>query len=438
MRRRRWWWALVVVIVMLPIGWWWLRWHASSRLPVMRLVGCIPLGEDFLLSQDSRPSCFATPYLLLRLQRESTPGTLTLLGWDLHPHWQVSVPVPRKMAVWHAGMPDEGPGTLALSPDGHVLALVHRADTRVQIWSWRDGHALGEAEFRWPDKAATASPAVQVTDAGRVWLSAIVHTPSFTFDLRCWAVDGSRTAAGRYTPSCPNYNDIAHTDFSPDGKVLLTCNGQDTTSSVVDGAAVRVQGAQVMLTHVYTETAAGQRFTWHGDETAVDAAGKQFGPSGATTGKNAVATAIDRRPCLGYLASRQGKPRYCVLPLPPAPAWDVPASAQLFGSAMRCPADGETLFVLETRSLSRAPAPDGARRPSWLGKLWAAQPESEQLAVYTAPGALRAVLPLPFLLAEGAGYTADPQQLALAPEHHRLAMLGNGQDGKRALLVYEW
>jgi len=366
------------------------------------------------------------------------PGTLALLGWDLRPRWQVRVPIPGKVEILRAGVPDEGQATLALSPDGHVVALAHRQGKLVRVWSWRDGCAQGEAHFTWPDNAATTSPAVRVTDGGRVWLSTNIRTHNFDIDLRCWAVDGQRTAAGCYTPSSPNFNDLVHAEFSPDGTALITSSGAETSSAIVDYAAVRVIGSQVVISHIYTDTSVGQTFIWCDNQTAIDTSGKHFGAGREIDGENVAPPATEQRPNIGDMIDRQGKHAY-VFPLPPRLPWAVPAQAQQYCSSMRCFANGTALLVHETRSLYRDPLPDRQRHASWLRNLFAVHHESEQLAIYQAPGTLCAVLPLPYLVAHGVDYSADPHRIALASDGHRLAIVGNSKEGKQQeLLVYGW
>ncbi len=387
----------------------------------MQPVACISLDENFLLAGEGSPHCFSSPYLLVQLKHKFSPATLSLLDWDARPRWQTSLP----------GVRGDGSDTLALAPAGHVLALAHRQGGQVYVWSWRDGKMLGIAHFHWPSGTACADPWVQVSNSGRVWLNANLLADAFAIPMYWWAVDGAQVCEGRYTPTCPNIDDKVYTTLSPDGTAVIICNSTGNDSGVADYATLGVRNGRVIVTHVSSTETIGNTFTWQDNQTAVDAAGRHLGAKLTASPRNGASTAGNQHAEIVYRKDQPDKRRYYVVPAPPAPSWAVPAAAQQFGAKMLCSTDGRLLLVRETRSFLRYDLQPGQHalksRP---------RRESEQLALYAAPGRLCAFLPLPYLIAHDIDYTADTGQIALSPDGHRVAIVANDPDGKQALLVY--
>jgi len=453
--RKRWkrigWVALVVLVL---AGWWW--W---SRPRVLRLEAEIPCDYHIIMVS-GRSGFYDQHDLLLRLDRTAddrpAPGTLTLIGWDGKPRWQVSLPVvpsiePRDQFN-QPGCDDTALGVTALSPNGHWLALARREGGVVRVWRWRDGQALGTVTLRWPRECATSSYLLHITDTGRVWLVAK------GIPCRLWAIDGARVATGSYAHTGSGTNELCviwSISLSPDSSVLL-CHYICSSGSTADYVTVGVQGTQVTTRCTcarLNDTDHG--FHWLDGQTAIDSSGMCIGPQGKVTRITdwMMANRYTDGGAVVQIRDVNDAVRARVYATAPGRPWEIPADFD-FHMASGCPfkdaicsSNGQValaLVDLRNNHLSRLmrKIPFLENLPHWESK-W-------HYAVYSAPGRLRAVLPIinndqfgPVFIT-GRDQHTSIEPFAVSSDGHHAAFIGNSAThsetaaSKLTLMVYHW
>ncbi len=440
-RRRRRWWPVALIIVLALLGWWRL-----SRPPEMRLVACIPL-DHMLLDYRSGIDYFARTGLLLRLDRQAAnrpaPGTLTAIGLDGKARWQASVPVvqsvPALQPVLHF-IDNDGLGTVRLSPDGHVLAVFQEAQGQMRLWSWRDGKLLGAVSL---PVVSILPKYFDVTNSGRVWLRCYSDKNG---PYRFYAIDGSHIAFGTYhanTTALATYMrpGIEGYYLSPDGMELLCCGG--SFYPYVDYCRVRVQGLRVIISRQYTAKTDGKTFMGWNEHYAILTSGLCFGPHGRDTRFNHLG-AVDLRLVGNVLVQRKFLPNdsgyYRISPH----IFGRPWTLRTLGNFCDCSEDGRMALCCEFSPLNLP----------FMSKVLVSLPARfqylllrKQLAVYTTPGHLRAVLhehtkynPVEI---NSAHYMTIFGQDCISPDNRYICVYaeridGNSQAPDQCLLVYTW
>jgi len=401
-RRRLRWWHLALLIMLACAGWWWL-----SRPPEMRLVQVIPLPDDPLRQAFDQPS---PPLPSLNLQSKPAPGMMIVMGANNRPCWRVKLPILRGIKPEDRDSADEQQlGEFNLSPDGHVLALArlyadepHEGQQMVHVWSWRDGKALGEVHFPWLSSAFTTRPWVNAVNDGRIWICDPQDSPPNIFkdSVHLWAIDGTHIAQGQYTSTITS-DCWPSVNFSPDGTALLISEGPAWTP--IDYTTVRVRGEKVLFTHIGT-AAITQRVRWCNPNALLDDWGTRVGPNGVITRAHA------RKPAVG----QNQYPR----------------------------------VTLETNLFRRSHLMALLHRLPFADKL-DLLPDRPRLACYTAPGRLRAVLPLDncqlpqlgstmALHWHGDDFSVVDDNFTLSPDGRQVSFEGETYIGKRARFVYGW
>ncbi len=255
------------------IGWSWF-----TRPATMRLASCLPLDPETIFWEDSgfhaAPIFFASHDLLLQIDHAAgdphNSCLLTLTDCCGVPHWQaalsiqdkaqkqdhsaVNTPVlirsPYSLAsalASYISFAEIGNIWLALSPDGHVLALMQREGAVYHVLSWRDGRLLGDVRLRkpipWPTAFSDQDNLLQVTDAGRVWLILSGASGSWL-----WAIDGSQVACGSTEEHLANV--APWSSLSPDGTMLQTYIETDKLTFANQYSTSNFQHLQVIGHHV--------------------------------------------------------------------------------------------------------------------------------------------------------------------------------------------
>lgn len=450
-RRRRWPFILLLIVVAL-LAWWWF-----SRPEEMRLVGKITIDDHFNVYH------LDTQGLLLRLDRQAydrpAPGTITAIGLDSKPRWQVLVPVIQPTRKYSEKDPFTGKviveyeitnsmtqrdlGTLALSPDGQTLAIMQEETGRSHIWSWRNGRLLGEAYIPWFNQHEDGQTfRVMVQNTGRVW----GYTISCGNICQLWAIDGSHLAFGKYdcrlrTLSNTNYS-LYHFLPSPDGTAMIAfvLNPYSMLFSF-DYCSVQVRGNAVVVKRQYTARRNGKKFSdtpdWWNSKIVVTGSRQFFGPNGPKQIANPWGTqwTKDSHMIGEILVQEKLSPKHLlrIFPPPPGRPWTLQTDNGLCGYTH----DGSTVLLNET--LLQHSFPD-----------FISQYFPTRYALYTAPGRLRAVLPVHRLkrgygelLVKGTHYDiAQPPKLS--PDGRHVIVLTRKTDDAqkltdaRTLLVYEW
>ncbi|HEY3415931.1 MAG TPA: hypothetical protein VGM23_03510, partial [Armatimonadota bacterium] len=406
---------MLSILFLLVVGgavWWWL-----AQPERMRLVRTMPLGSGQVLRNwVYEPAFFGVPGgLCLRLdaaEGRSVPATITLLGWDGLPRWRVSTRVDnvRYIVMSYMRPPYYPEGAYAadlspdraqqatLSPDGHVFALARLAGGVWQVESWRDGHPLGRARLDRP--AGGYFPMVQATNGGRLW----VYQSRGSIDLL--AIDGARVSRGRYLSGASPWQ----LSIAPDGARLLC-----VVPGAVEYATLLVRGGRVMATRRYTRQKSDQDYAWLDTMHALGLQGQLLGPDGMIHGPQGWQTAAPYTFGQVSFALQQRSARDTVrvrlYRLPPAQPWVVPLNPQRMINGCHTSTDrGAVVFREQGARLPRMLAP--LQHLGAISNVLARWP-SPRLVLYTAPGTLRAVLPI----------TDRVERFALSPDSHRLAIL---------------
>jgi len=331
--RRRFWLILAAVALVLFAGWHWLH------TPAMRLQAVTPL--DGVIDDGYEPFFFNTHDVLLHKEpvpHNRTMMRLTLIGWDGKPRWRVTVP-------WPSLLPDKIDRDdfmpwrdLALSPDGHLLAMaLPDKKHEVRVLSWRDGRLLGDVHLPW-------SPGgfynLQATESGRVWLM------QFVGSLRLWAIDGTQIADGAYPAKILGrlspYGRRYLYSLSPDGTILL---GGNPRQRLYDYATVQVIGKRVVVTSRSTGTISGLTPNWYPNGWVVGDNGEILGPNGMIHGPDGwqnYALQYNARPVL-QMRSHQTNCVRLFLP-PPDHPWEIQLRTAPQISAM-CSTDGHIMMT---------------------------------------------------------------------------------------------
>jgi hypothetical protein len=382
-------WLLLLALAVGVGAWWWF-----TPPETLRLVKIIPLPSSAVLKTFYGEPAFygVSDCLCLRLdeRQPAGPATITCLGWDGQPRWNIRFTTP--LGAWTRNYDKRNPpvsAVAALSQDSHVFALVRIDAQCLRVTSWRDGRLLGHALIPWPPaRSAPGSLQLIATNSGRIWCSG--------WNM-LWAIDGNRVASGR----C-----MAVGNISPNGTKVFSYG-----NTTLDCVLLSVQGDQVQMTKRATFRIPLCSFHWLDDEWAQgfldDAEWPNnialIGPSGVLP-RTREGEGIWQRPS-------------------PGGWWTVPTNRTIRSHWFST--DGRAVLVEEGE----------LKRPRLLRPLL---PQSlinqftlSRLAVYMAPGRLRAVAPM----------SIWPNRVSwawLSPDGHYVAALVEGGNNQEEIRVYGW
>ncbi|HEY3417918.1 MAG TPA: hypothetical protein VGM23_13630 [Armatimonadota bacterium] len=414
-------------------GWAWL-----TRPETLRLVQTLPLASgEMLKNGHGGPAFFGQPGgLYLRLdvaptQARVKPETITLIGWDGQPRWRVVTAVdfglPSKLidnisyrldftfpeVVYSARQDEYGSRAVALSPDGHVFAQAQIFGNCWQVESWRDGRLLGRARVS-PRARYQPYPMIQATNSGRIWVYDRKSSP-----CKLWAIDGARVSGGHYIPTFSTTCEYEHA-VSPGGAYLLCDCGVS-----LEYVTLQVRNGRVLATRRYILNHLNQQHQWLDDTRALGYAGSLIGPDGLIHDRQGWhgddyhgAGQITR--AVQYMIEKDDT-RMRIYRLPPEQPWVVPLNPHREITDRYCLADRSAVLFQE-RSFKLPRMLWSLQRLNAVNNLLNRWP---RLALYTAPGKLRAVLPGVY------------QTFALSPDGHRVAVLA--RNGKhQEIRIYAW
>jgi len=416
--RRRFWLILAAVVLVIFLGWRWLRPSTPRLQAIIPLEDVIDDGSG---TRDAKPLFFATHDVLLcngTTPNDPTRTRLTLTGWDGKPCWRVTAPIGCK-DFKHINTSR----SLALSPDGHVLAMALPDTCGVRVLSWRDGRLLGDV--RLPRQAGSYST-LNVTDSSRIWLMKAANP------CRLWAIDGTQVAEGEYRT---NMRDVIYRYFlSPDGTALF---GGGTQLGMYEYATLQVIGKRVIATNRSTGKINELAPTWYPDGEVVGKHGELMSPTGLVHGPDGWQLFSARNTNRPMLQMKGNRLR--VFLLPPDHPWELPLHKEQSTESM-CSSDGRVVAVSMDEEESSKTITALERFP-YL-KRTIEKSITYKILFYRYPGRLCAILPigradaLPSLVEGGIRY--DMTDGSLSPDGHRVALLCEDPQKHQVLLVYKW
>ena len=242
------WLFLISIIMLILVFTILLNWCQRSRSSNMRLVSRIPFCKksDYIV--------FSSPDAGLMLHKDTPmnnnePSTISLIGWDEKPRWKATMPIHTLNFFeddWRQ-LTFGGHHAIALSPDGHILALAIGNGKTVQITLWRDGHFVGNMHIVLPSRITSWQTicVFSASNMGRIWLLA-----QYKEYCQLWTFDGKIVSSGTYIPSIYNVSNEDHLcASSPDGTVLLCYTNND--NALIEYNIVQIQGTFVHIINKY-------------------------------------------------------------------------------------------------------------------------------------------------------------------------------------------
>ncbi|HEY3415453.1 MAG TPA: hypothetical protein VGM23_01100 [Armatimonadota bacterium] len=430
---------IAILLTLFALGWWCLSQPEQMRLGKCISVNPADLVIDELSASGSSPLFFGSPVgLYLHIDRMANapkaPARLSLIGWDGKPRWQIenfSVnPVLNGIIIDDLFRQNPTIQVAALSPNGRVFTLLRSTKHGYSITSWSDGQLRGTAHLQGNlSRYTNGAGALQVMNSGRVWLYAGLDI------IRCsvWAIDGSQVAHGTYQPSFILTKTSSGTcTISPDGAHLICAN-----TSTLDYADLQVVGKTIHITRCYSaKSEYANSCQWLDGQYAIGYRANILGPAGVISSPREAWEKSFSTDSTGLLVDYASAPLHrkqhgayqlrVFLP-PPGTSWEVPTNRCI--ASWLSSADQRTCLLVESTL-----DPDGMN--AGLTKLIASyaflswlQPRP-RLALYTAPGRLRTVLPVPD--------PASVKALGLSPDGRQLAIYTIDSTGKGEICLYTW
>jgi hypothetical protein len=342
-----------------------------------------------------------------RPQTPGGPGTITLLGWDGQPRWTITAPL-RPQMIQRVYNPTSGHALdeetlISLSRDGHVFALCEPGTKpgTLRVRSWRDGRLLGEARVVFACAASRLcyDVTLQVLDSGRLWL---YDTCCHNGRVRLCAIDGALVQTGQYRVGGLPSTAGSFCAVSPNGTGLLCVMDRQ-----VETAMLGVAHGRVRTEGRFARPNKYIAYHWLDDERLIDEA--------CSTVIEVDGTPRAIPPGTLRLFPTTGRP------------WTVRTGREF--NLLWTTADARTALLTEGQV--RLPA-----SLAWLRNprtRWLLNLSQHRLALYTAPGRLRAVLPVPTMDA----MWINPYEWRLSPDGRRVATLVMNAD-RSEIALYGW
>ena len=173
-RRRRWLLGALALVLACVGVWWWREAHTT-----LRVIGHYACYQDAFRWNCPRGFVYTDTQKALA---DTLPCPLVFRDWEGRVQWRVTLPATGEGSGIVKPDSSELKRAMAISPDGHYLAVAYRQGASVVVTTWHDGKQSGQVTLprAWfPD----ARRELAVTDSGRVFLYCdAVATPIFVIE----------------------------------------------------------------------------------------------------------------------------------------------------------------------------------------------------------------------------------------------------------------
>ncbi|MHB9134341.1 MAG: hypothetical protein ACYDBB_24990 [Armatimonadota bacterium] len=378
-----------------------------------------------------------------------SPQSLVFSDWNGRPCWRVILPEEKKQ-----DRETRSPARdLAFSADGHVVAVTIAENGSWQVFTWRDGRALGQVTLYAAPRGKLpprVRPAMIVLNTGRVllWCRSQFAGPLY-------AIEGKEVVAtGYFRSQLHSPEGMESVEIAPDGSALLACctatSQMAPSSPTFEYASLKIARRQITITTRRLERLAEPLCQLFPGGAAVNMHGTVFTPQGKRQNQESWDWLINVSPYQdtaggSWLLQTQGKDQRLFMPAT-GETWKLSMPGELLDAGFTQQGGHVLAYIRDVHHLHFDGEDDFRIKDAGQERLLAPARRCREFRVYERPGRLRAVLPLHAGVGEEAvldlhGVRYQVDHGFLSPDGHRLILVGIAQNNINAtyeFLVYGW